>query len=47
MSFESKEEESWLPEQAEKDLITTLADLLLDAVDEHREGASDESKDPR
>jgi hypothetical protein len=47
MSFEDEQDVSWLPEQMQGDLLATLADLLLDAVNAHREGESDEPKDPR
>jgi hypothetical protein len=47
MSFEKEQEVSWLPEQAQRDLVATLADLLLDAVEEQCEGESNEPEDPR
>ena len=47
MSFEKEQEVRWLPEQAQRDLVATLADLLLDAVEEQREGGSDEPEDSR
>ena len=47
MSFEKDQEVSWLPEQAQRDLVATLGDLLLDAVEERREGESDDPEDSR
>jgi hypothetical protein len=47
MSFEDKHDASWVPEPTRKDLIATLAELLLDAVELQREGESDEPEDPR
>lgn len=47
MTFDEGQDVSWLPEQTQKELVATLADLLLDASDANREGGSDDSEDPR
>lgn len=49
MPFEDVSEEklSWLPVESQRKLVTTLADLLLDAVNPQHEEGSDEHEDPR
>lgn len=47
MSFEDEHDVSWLPEPTQKELIATLAELLLDAVDGQHEGEGNDSvEDP-
>ncbi len=47
MLFEDKQEVSGLAEQTQRELVATLADLLLHAVNACCEGDSDEPEDLR
>ncbi len=41
-----KDDMSWLPEETEAELVTALAELLLEAIDEGDDGSeNDESED--